>query len=82
MKVTEAERDYVLANRARIELDNRDWSKEPFVTDKQLLEMSMHVASTTFIDWPYEPKTFRHINPKFLDLIDEAFELVAAKRQS
>lgn len=40
MKLTKAEKEFVLRERRRIELDSRDWNSEPFVTDKQLAEMS------------------------------------------
>lgn len=40
MRITEAEKQFIALHRERIKLDSTDWSKEPFVTAKQLHEMS------------------------------------------
>jgi hypothetical protein len=44
MRLTEAEKGLVLRERERLELESRDWSKEPFVTDVQLNRMSEWVT--------------------------------------
>lgn len=51
MKLTEAEKEFVLRERERLELESRDWSKEPFVTDLQLIKMSAHFRQR-FYDAP------------------------------
>lgn len=41
--LTDAEKSFVESNRYRIELDSRNWNREPFVTETRLREMSPHV---------------------------------------
>lgn len=40
MKLTDAEKELVLRERERLELESRNWTSEPFVTDLQLAKMS------------------------------------------
>lgn len=43
MKLTASEKEWVVRERSRIALDTHDWSKEPIITPRQLLEMSPHM---------------------------------------
>lgn len=44
MRVTAEERRFLAMHRERIRLDSIDWTKQPYVADLNLLEMSPGVA--------------------------------------
>ncbi len=54
MKLTAAEKEHIKRERQRIELDSRNWSQEPFVTQVQLREMSPHTQDQ------FSDKIWRH----------------------
>lgn len=66
-QVTEAEWQHVLQHRERIALDNVDWHARPYVTCRDLLLMSKHVAMTRFLDWPWDLCRQVRINPDHAD---------------
>lgn len=44
MQVTEAEAALVVQNRKRLKFDNTDWSKEQYLNDRDIIEMSFYVV--------------------------------------
>jgi hypothetical protein len=54
MKPTEAEKEFIAIHRERIKLDWTDWAKEPFVTKRHLLEMSLWKATQLLADPRFE----------------------------
>lgn len=44
MKLTVAEKEFLAKRRERIKLDSTNWSREPYVTMRDFLEMSLHAA--------------------------------------
>ena len=44
MRLTEAEKQFIALRRERIKLDSVDWSREPYVTYRDMLEMSRYTA--------------------------------------
>jgi hypothetical protein len=65
LKLTAAEKALVLRERERLELESRDWAKELFVTDKQLMLMSprfRELFSSTPLLWRYDERSFAYSN--------------------
>jgi hypothetical protein len=85
MKVTEAEQKWILANRKRLELESRDWDNLPFITMKDLSEMSPYVIAR-FIRPKWIPDDKRSIfrntthSDNFEWLMDLAAEHQLSKR--
>lgn len=50
--ITKAEQELILRERVRIRLDTWEWSKEPFIADCQLIEMSEHAAWQAILSQP------------------------------
>jgi hypothetical protein len=70
MRLTDAEKRLVLRERERLELESRDWSKEPFVTDKQLALMSprfRELFSSMPLLWRYDERSFSYLNTAYPD---------------
>jgi hypothetical protein len=66
-RLSDAEKAYIIANRERIELDNRDWEKEPLITRKDLMTMSSWRASILLADtarWKLAPDYDVYLNTK------------------
>ena len=40
MRITRSEKQFIALHRERIKLDSTNWAQEPYVTAKQLVEMS------------------------------------------
>lgn len=59
VQLTKAEAELVRQNRKRLQLDNHDWSSEPFIGDRDLFEMSPHVAGLFRLSntWVRDEKT-------------------------
>lgn len=50
MNITKAEKEFIAIHRERIKLDSTDWTKEPQVTQLQLIEMSPYAAQRILAD--------------------------------
>jgi hypothetical protein len=67
MDLTEAEADWVKHKRARLELEARDWSKEPVLTDRDIYTMSgefvQRVFSLSSANWTRDDRAlcFRNV---------------------
>lgn len=78
MNLTAAEAQRIKANRRQIELDSRDWSKEPHVTCLELYLMSPHTARRIVTDhhWQLEPMRQVWFNTRFEVMADELEDIV------
>lgn len=62
--MTQAEAQLVKQERKRLQLDNHDWSSEPFVADRDLYEMSPHMVERFRMSnvWVYDIKAMGYRN--------------------
>ena len=70
MKLTPAEEELVLANRHRLALETKDWSKEPVLTFRDAQTMSMLFLTRMIADritWVWDPPRELWVNTKHPD---------------
>lgn len=72
MKLTKAEKQFVLDARERLALDNKDWDKEPFLTlrDARLMSGYRRNQITSHPRWVACPYRLVYINTQHPDNMD------------